>query len=185
MLCATTSTSIFLILPLIQTTINAISTCETRNGSEFPSHYSLAACAFLADTIFGDSSPDGRVRRQAIAMFNRNASLLDCSVYLAHAMASVALNPTGCETGATAQNVFDARCWRCSALPQLAIRCIRHKCIICPLFERAHDACARLPASPFFLRLPLCPLPARARSAACIPTQDRAHIATRHNDRQE
>jgi len=124
MLCATTSTSIFLILPLIQTTINAISTCETRNGSEFPSHYSLAACAFLADTIFGDSSPDGRVRRQAIAMFNRNASLLDCSVYLAHAMASVALNPTGCETGATAQNVFVALMTHAAgiAAPSLKLR---------------------------------------------------------------
>ncbi len=73
---------------------------------QFPSLHSLAAAGYLAHIISGDASPDGRVRRQALALLNRNAYLLDCSTYLTLAMVDVALRRTGCEYEATAQNAL-------------------------------------------------------------------------------
>ena len=92
---------------LIQNAVKSICSSESGIDPEFPSLHSLAACAFLAHSISVDASPDGCVRRQALALFNRNKDLLDCSGYLINAIIDLAINPgTGCENETTAQNVL-------------------------------------------------------------------------------
>ncbi len=53
-----------------------------------------------------DSSPDGRVRRQSLALINRNKQLLHCLTHLALAIVELALGHGGCENESSAQNAI-------------------------------------------------------------------------------
>ncbi len=89
----------------IQSIVDSTSNSELIEGQS-PSLHSLATSSYLAYNVSWDPSSDGRVRRKALALFNRNKGLLYCSRHLTLAIIELALNATECEDEPIAQNVL-------------------------------------------------------------------------------
>lgn len=89
----------------IQSIVDSTSNSELIEGQS-PILHSLAISSYLAYNVSWDPSSDGRVRRKALALFNRNKGLLYCSRHLTLAIIELALNSTECEYEPIAQNVL-------------------------------------------------------------------------------